>query len=143
MNIKEYITKQLAPRVNREVISVAIMIVFFLLPLVIIGQQHLNDHTDGNIPAPTPSIEDTRLDDNTIKFLEREGLTAAQLRNPHTQAYWNCSRYYEIPCDENGELRTDLTEGEINALFESDQRGDSHLTQFEINYLKKLSNGTK
>lgn len=53
----------------------------------------------------------------------------------HTDAWLNCSKYYELPCTEEGELITHFTKQEAQEFYEADMRGDTHLTDFEVKYL--------
>ncbi|MDO8611150.1 MAG: hypothetical protein Q7R95_11545 [bacterium] len=56
----------------------------------------------------------------------------------HSDAWKNCTNYYAVPCTENGELKTNLSDQEINSLYESDSRGEISLSNFEIKYLQAI-----
>lgn len=59
-------------------------------------------------------------------------------KNSHSTAWVNCTAYYTIPCDENGELKIDLSDQKINSLYEADARGEIQLSDFEIRYLQAI-----
>lgn len=61
-----------------------------------------------------------------------------RIYNTHSTSWVNCTAYYAVPCDENGELETNLSDREINALYEQDMKDEISLSDYEIMYLQAI-----
>lgn len=101
--------------------SIGLLIFFFIL-----GLAGKNDLT--SLQAENGLYEQFHC----ITYQGKESCTSMGI---HSDAWKKCSLYYELPCTEQGELVTHFTKQEAQIYYEADMRGDSKLTEFEVNYL--------
>lgn len=63
---------------------------------------------------------------------------SAQLNEQNFRAYVTCESMYDIPCDKDGQLKTDLTINEIDNLLAKHKAGQLPLRDDEVKFLQIL-----
>lgn len=74
----------------------------------------------------------------TIINVAMFGFTVYRDMRGNKTAYLMCQSFYHLPCDKNGELRTDLTDYQINVWLTQYTQENSPLRDDEVNYLRLL-----